>query len=382
MYLLRCIVVVTVLATTLLVSARKMERVTQSLEQKNALRTETMTRAMMRQQHFERLAVEHGVTIEWINRIVEGATNAWTGFTSSVARLTARFSNGIKAMKDQTKYLLNMLQLKKPGGYTTAFCKHAKTDACDTVENYPWPRSLSKLKHADVREGLRTVAAQQKAGEIFRGNELGYLILNSKLWSSFGDDDTHTIGLGMSVEEHEAVRPVLDAVLGHGSKAWTKQQIRQSVKEFFENAPSRARPQMKQTLLNMKERCEDLSGSFWNVDEMCDECEGIEFCDGEKKKKFWVIPQCKCEFNQEKADRTLAAHDEENVVKRDVVRVQEDVKVWSTKLLHKIHMNMEISDEEAEIFTKMQSTMLVTTILPEALVDKIKFVSKLDEVCW
>ena len=193
------------------------------------------------------LASEHGVTIECIDNLVEGATNAWTGMTNSFSRLAARFTTGVKSFKDQTKYLLNMLQLKKPGGYTTAFCKHATNDQCAEVHNYPWPRSLTKLKWDDVKAGLETVSQKQTDGEIFRGNELGYLILNPKLWSGFGDKDTHTIGLGMSVEEHKEIRPVLDKILGHGSSAWSKQQIKDSVNEFFTNAPPRDQPQMKLT---------------------------------------------------------------------------------------------------------------------------------------
>ena len=50
---------------------------------------------------FEMLAAEHGVTIKWINNLVEGATNAWTGMTSSFTRLANRFTE----FKDQTKYL-------------------------------------------------------------------------------------------------------------------------------------------------------------------------------------------------------------------------------------------------------------------------------------
>mgnify|MGYP001320669545 FL=1 len=162
------------MALSISVDARKIEKVSITLQNQQKLRVST--KAMAQRKHFEMLAAEHGVTIEWIDNLVEGATNAWTGMTNSFSRLATRFSTGVREFKDQTKYLLNMLQLKKPGGYTAAFCKHARDDTCAVVDNYPWPRSLTKLKWDDVKAGLETVSKDQTDGKIFRGNELGYLI--------------------------------------------------------------------------------------------------------------------------------------------------------------------------------------------------------------
>ena len=310
---------------------------------------------MAQRKHFEMLAAEHGVTIEWIDNLVEGATNAWTGMTSSFTRLANRFTE----FKDQTKYLLNMLQLKKPGGYTAAFCKHARDDTCAIVDNYPWPRSLTKLKWDDVKAGLETVSKEQEDGKIFRGNELGYLILNPKLWSGFGEKDTHTIGLGMSVAEHKEIRPVLDAILGHGSSAWSKQQVKDSVTEFLTNAPARDRPQMKLTYENMEENCDKHDSWGWNTEELCEDCGKLEYCDAEHgDAMLGLTSKCSCKFNKGKADALLNKKLESEVQKREVLRVQEDVKIWSTKLLHKIHMDMDMSDEEAARFTSMQGTSI------------------------
>ena len=343
------------MALSISVDARKIEKVSITLQNQQKLRVST--KAMAQRKHFEMLAAEHGVTIEWIDNLVEGATNAWTGMTNSFSRLATRFSTGVREFKDQTKYLLNMLQLKKPGGYTAAFCKHARDDTCAVVDNYPWPRSLTKLKWDDVKAGLETVSKDQTDGKIFRGNELGYLILNPKLWSGFGDKDTHTIGLGMSVAEHKEIRPVLDAILGHGSSAWSKQQVKDSVSEFLTNAPARDRPQMKLTYANMEENCDKHDSWGFNTEKLCKDCGKLEYCDAELGTRMLVVPHCFCKFNKGKADDQLNKRNTK-ARKREVLRVQEDVKIWSTKLLHKIHLDMDMSDEEAARFTSMQGTSI------------------------
>ena len=142
-------ILVVSMALSISVDARKIEKVSTTLQNQQKLRVST--KAMAQRKHFEMLAAEHGVTIEWIDNLVEGATNAWTGMTNSFSRLATRFSTGVREFKDQTKYLLNMLQLKKPGGYTAAFCKHARDDTCAVVDNYPW--QILGLVHCDLGSG-------------------------------------------------------------------------------------------------------------------------------------------------------------------------------------------------------------------------------------
>jgi len=376
---MRVIVVVPVLLCALCCAAEGLNR--QGLRKEGgALQHEIgveVSRAAMMKRQYAELSMQVGIVDGVLKRVVDGAMNAWTGFSNAFVRLGKWFGD----TKTTTKYLLNMLQLKKPGGYTPAFCSHSK-DECATVDNYPWPKSHSELTHAKVVEGLEYVSEAQRAGTIFRGNELGYLILNSQFWRGFGDDDFGTIGLGMSVEQHEKVRPVLDGILGHASSAWSKEMIKSDVENFLRNAPPISRARMKQTVSIMKENCKDKAGFSLYAKSNCKQCEALSYCDAQFKKRLGFIPTCKCTFDQAEAERQAEERDDgsDGENRRDVVRVQRDIKVWSTKLLHKIHMGIRLSNAEAEEFTDIQSTCLVATILPEGLVNKIKFVSKIDKI--
>ena len=105
----------------------------------------------------------------------------------------------------------------------------------------------------------------------------------------------------------------------------------------------------------MKDNCEKHDTHAFNTEENCKDCEKLEYCDAKLGKKLFFVPHCSCSINQGKADAFLEQRVPE-VREREVVRVQEDVKIWSTKLLHKIHLDMDMSDHEAERFTQMQST--------------------------
>eukprot|EP00939_MAST-03C_sp_MAST-3C-sp1_P004344 g4344.t1 len=398
-HLLLFVLLVVFLSTTFSVNVERRDAASTQGMLQTSLRTShkvSLSTSLEKQKHYDTLSASLGLSEGILKRLVDGATSAFSGISRSFARLSQKFGE----FKDQTKYLLNMLQLKKPGGYTQAFCKHSEDD-CETVDNYPWPRSHTELTHEKVVEGLESVAGKQRNGDIFRGNELGYLILNNALWTSFEEDggDTRTIGLGMTVAEHEEIRPVLDKILGHGSSAWSKSMVEEAAAAFFQysedpsdvfatSATSLARPQMKQTKSNMIKTCNEMSGWAWGASTKCEQCAQFEFCESKYSKKLGFIPRCSCAFDEIKAEAALrkraAAEAAEspatNGAPREVIRVQKDVKIWSTKLLHKVHLNMDLTDMEASKFVDVQSTCLVATILPQGLVNKVKFVSKIDEV--
>ena len=126
------------------------------------------------------------------------------------------------------QYAVDLLKLKT-GGYTKAFCD-ASRDDCKTTANFPGPNSFSELTWDKVAAGLETIPKRWATDKsIERRNDLGYLRLNSALWY----EDYKAIALALSVEDHAKVRPVLDAILGKNSKAWTKEQVTHSAREFF-----------------------------------------------------------------------------------------------------------------------------------------------------
>ena len=239
------------------------------------------------------------------------------------------------------------------------FASTRETTRAPIVDNYPWPRSLTKLKWDDVKAGLETVSKEQEDGKIFRGNELGYLILNPQTLERIRREGYSHDRIGYGVRNTRKFDPCWMQFWDTVPALGVSNKVKDSVTEFLTNAPARDRPQMKLTYENMEENCDKHDSwvggtqrSFvkiavsWStvMVSMVTRCWGLHL-------------KCSCKFNKGKADALLNERNTQ-VRKREVLRVQQDVKIWSTKLLHKIHMDMDMSDEEAARFTSMQGTSI------------------------
>ena len=66
---------VALMALSVSVEARKIEKVSTTLQNQQKLRVST--KMMAQRKHFEMLAAEHGVTIEWIDNLVEARQQWW-----------------------------------------------------------------------------------------------------------------------------------------------------------------------------------------------------------------------------------------------------------------------------------------------------------------
>ena len=49
--------------------------------------------------------------------------------------------------------------------------------------------------------------------------------------------------------------------------------------------------------------------------------------------------------------------------------MQNDIKVWVQKVMHKYHLGWDISNEQAQQLVDMQTSVLVGIVLPESYVD-------------
>lgn len=133
----------------------------------------------------------------------------------------------------------------------------------------------------------------------------------------------------MSVEEHKKIRPILDQILGHDG-SWTKKEVKDSVKDFFSNAPKLETPEMKQTLDNMQNTCDKYSGWGWSASEKCTECEKLNYCEASKSSKFF-LSKCDCAFDEERAESELKAKLPKSS-KKVVLRVRFDEEKSSLEL--------------------------------------------------
>jgi len=180
--------------------------------------------------------------------------------------------------EQSASYFWDMSKLLRPAGYVAAFCSKSK-DGCQTAR-FPGSNCESEYRWPKVVAGLELVPERQATGEIVRGNDLGYFIMNSAFW----DTDVKTISLGFSVEDHNFVRPYYDQVLGSGSKWWSRAAVRTSLERFM---------------------------------------------DGRKE-----------------------------------LQVPTDVNLWTTKLMHEVHLGITLSDEDAAEFNDLQQAAIKLIIMP------------------
>ena len=134
-------------------------------------------------------------------------------------------------------YAVDMLSLKLPGNtYTKAWCGSTTTENCAVKKDFPGIGTTSFMSYDEVVRQGATVPGRQDSGEIWRGNELGFIIANPYFWE---DVDPRGLVLGATAKQHKVVRPIVDRIFGAEAQArWSTAQVRASVDDFF---ASRAR---------------------------------------------------------------------------------------------------------------------------------------------
>ena len=123
----------------------------------------------------------------------------------------------------------DLLQFKLGTGYTEGWCGSENLPSgwrprpsgngftgCDRTENFPGQDATSFNSHAYVKEEMKKLPGLQNSGQVWRGNELGFIVSNEIFWPKVSP---RSVLLGASVDQHKAVRPVLDDVYGHCDNA-------------------------------------------------------------------------------------------------------------------------------------------------------------------
>ena len=178
-------------------------------------------------------------------------------------------------------YIFDMLSLTtRP--QNEAF--YANSEDGGRTAAFPGKGCTAYLTHKDVSEKLKVVGKEQREGKIWRGNDLGNIRLNKVLYS---DIENSSIGLAVSPQDHEWIRPIVDEMLGARGN-WSVKGIRDSVRAFLAS---------RRQLGNL--------------------------------------------------------------------HVQAHIKEWVATYLHRVHLHIELSKEEAAEFVKIQSQALKIVVLPQ-----------------
>ena len=82
---------------------------------------------------------------------------------------------------------------------------------CETTTDFPGIDTISHQSHAFVKEALKDIPRKQNDGEVWRGNELGFIVSSSIFWDKVSP---RALLLGSNVNQHKVVRPILDEVFG------------------------------------------------------------------------------------------------------------------------------------------------------------------------
>eukprot|EP01063_Lacrimia_lanifica_P037462 TRINITY_DN76_c0_g1_i9.p2 TRINITY_DN76_c0_g1~~TRINITY_DN76_c0_g1_i9.p2 ORF type:complete len:948 (+),score=484.43 TRINITY_DN76_c0_g1_i9:58-2901(+) len=132
---------------------------------------------------------------------------------------TANFGQQLPA-----SYMTDMLQFPVTGkGYAEGWCGaedaatggwhfNATTGAyegCATTEDFPGMGSTSVQLWATVKAKMQEMVGRFAEGEIWRGNELGFIISNELFWQP--ETNPKAVLLGASPSQHEVLRPYLEA---------------------------------------------------------------------------------------------------------------------------------------------------------------------------
>jgi len=122
-------------------------------------------------------------------------------------------------------------------GYRGAFCKSKKCP--ETSTDFPGSNVTNIFRYDAVVKEMKQSAEKQRKGDHFKGNDLGYLILNKDFWK--GDGAYETISLGISNDMHAFIRPILDATVGSQGQQtwkWSREKFLESARDFWSNKPS------------------------------------------------------------------------------------------------------------------------------------------------
>ena len=82
---------------------------------------------------------------------------------------------------------------------------------CETTTDFPGIDTISHQSHAFVKEALKDIPRKQNDGEVWRGNELGFIVSSGIFWDKVSP---RALLLGSNVNQHKVVRPILDEVFG------------------------------------------------------------------------------------------------------------------------------------------------------------------------
>jgi len=117
--------------------------------------------------------------------------------------------------------------------YDVYFCSQSQDD-CATADGFPSETTHNEFTLAEVAEQLSQVPMMELTGQINRQGDLGYFIFNDYIW----EDDWKTFPIGADLADHRLGRPVIDAVAGQDSMAWSTDMIREKAQEFFQGRTS------------------------------------------------------------------------------------------------------------------------------------------------
>lgn len=104
--------------------------------------------------------------------------------------------------------MISLLFGKGVPGYASSWCPDGLA-TCDTRVDFPGPDTTSYMRWDDVWEMGSRYPAREWAGEIWRGNELGFIINVPLFWSNVGLSP-QSIALGITPKQHAAVRPTME----------------------------------------------------------------------------------------------------------------------------------------------------------------------------
>jgi len=112
-------------------------------------------------------------------------------------------------------------------GYASSWCPNGLA-TCDKRDNFPGPDTTSYMRWDDVWEMGSRYPEREWSGQIWRGNELGFIINNPLFWSNVGISP-QSIALGITPKQHAAIRPNMEAMWTIGGQESEKYKSAESV---------------------------------------------------------------------------------------------------------------------------------------------------------
>lgn len=138
-------------------------------------------------------------------------------------------------------YIVDMAQGKLGKGYVEMWCgvddgpsgwigsEEGGFTGCEVTNNFPGEDTTSHQDHAYVKREMATLPKLQDDGEVWRGNELGFIISNEDFWPNV---NPRSVLLGSSVEQHKVLRPILMDLFST-CDADCKLRLRESVRQLM-----------------------------------------------------------------------------------------------------------------------------------------------------